>query len=282
MCRNWNDADIDKVYQQIEKKVAQLKIKQQTTEAAICNMRSYTQQLELKVNVYDCITNVKSFVDRCNKTNTECKNLAEVRLDVVVNWEECHVGVQGVTRNISEGDIEAEGGDIKQVTPFMTQYQGHGASGIVTWRDHLMVVHYEHDMIYIYDNNMMLRNSVKVACMKSPWGLCLVQKEPKTQYLVVADSFDNCLWWLRVEEKIGQFRLGQPQKHTLGYKTNRVVSDIRGRALVSDSNSSRLYLYSQPYREEPMYSCKRRLTLGQLSVTQLAGIELVISVNWCG
>ena len=202
-----HSADIDKVYQQIEKKVAQLKIKQQTTEAAICNMRSYTQQLELKVNVYDCITNVKSFVDRCNKTNTECKNLAEVRLDVVVNWEECHVGVQGVTMNISEGDIEAEGGDIKQFTPFMTQYQGHGASGIATWRDHLMVVHYEHDMIYIYDNNMVLRNSVKVACMKSPWGLCLVQKEPKTQYLVVADSFDNCLWWLRVEEKIGQSRV---------------------------------------------------------------------------
>ena len=106
---------------------------------------------------------------------------------MVVNWEECHVGAQGVKMNINDGDIEGGGGDINQVTPFTTQYKSHYAvSGIVTCSDHLMVVHYCHDTIYIYDDNMGLKSSVKVAGMRYPEGLCLVEgRQPL-----------NTWWWL--------------------------------------------------------------------------------------
>ena len=110
--------------------------------------------------------------------------------------------------NISDGDIEGGGGDINQVTPFTTQYEDYSVTGIVTYNDHLMVVHYSHDTIYLYDVNMGLKRSVKVTDMSSPQGLCLV-KRGATQHLVVVD-YGECLWWLRVESQAGHVRLGQP------------------------------------------------------------------------
>ena len=241
-------SDIDKCYQQIEKTLTEIMDNHQTTAAMICSTRSYGERLKQKGTVYDFITNVKSLVDRCNITNSECRQPVEARLDVVINWEECHVGVQGVKMNISDGDLEGGGGDINQVTPFTTQYQDHygGVTGIVTCSDHLMVVHYGHDTIYIYDDNMRLENSVKVAGMSSPWGLCLVEGGAATQHLVVADRNGQCLWWLREESQAGHVRLGQPIKHKLGYRPHSVVTEINGHALVSDYDNRRLYMYSQP------------------------------------
>ena len=146
--------------------------------------------------------------------------------------------------NISDGDIEGGGGDINQVTPFTTQYEDYSVTGIVTYNDHLMVVHYGHDTIYLYDVNMGLKRSVKVTDMSSPQGLCLVKRDA-TQHLVVAD-YGECLWWLTVDSQAGQVRLGQPIKHNLGYNPHSAVTDINGHALVSDFHNRRLYIYSQP------------------------------------
>ena len=135
---------------------------------------------------------------------------------------------------------------IKDICVFKTEYQNDEISGMLVWHDHLLIAHNRHDVIYIYDKEMQLKHSVKVSDMCNPMGLCMIQVEGGTQYLVVVDSFNECLWWLRVEEQADQMTLVDPLKHKLGYEATNVVTDTTGRALVCDYHNSNLYMYSEP------------------------------------
>ena len=238
--------EIDNAYQRVDKLISEKLDTHQTTEATLESIQLYGNQLKKKGTVYDLMTNVKELIDRCEKSGKECSKIKTMNFAVKVDWGECGVDVKGVRLIEGGGDTGVTVGSEQKITTFPTQRQRNGISGIVAFHNHLMVVHYCHDVIYVYDDMMRLKTSVKVPDMSNPLGICLVEGGAATQHLVVADCGEQCLWWLRLESQVGQVRLGQPIKHNLGYDPWCVVADPNGHTLVTDYHNSRLYIYCQP------------------------------------
>ena len=238
--------EIDNAYKRVKKIISEKLDTHQTAEATLESIQLYGNHLNQKGTVYDLMTNVKGLIDRCEKSGKECSKIKTMNFAVKVDWGECGVDVKEVRLIEGGGDTGVTVGSEQKITTFSTQYQCNGISGIVAFHNHLMVVHYRHNFIYVYDDMMRLKTSVNVPGMSSPFGLCLVEGGAATQHLVVADYGGKCLWWLRLESQTGQVRLGQPIKHNLGYQPHSAVTDVNGHALVSDYTNSRLYMYSQP------------------------------------
>ena len=238
--------EIDNVYKRVKKIISEKLDTHQTTEATLESIQLYGNHLKQKGTVYDLMTNVKGLIVRCEKSGKECSKIKTMNFDVKVDWGECGVDVKEVRLIKGGGDTGVTVESEQKITTFSTQYQCNGISGIVAFHNHLMVVHYDHDVIYVYDDMMRLKTSVNVPGMRYPKGLCLVEGGAATQHLVVADYGGQCLWWLRLESQTGQVRLGQPIKHNLGYQPQSVVTDVNGHALVSDYYNRRLYIYYQP------------------------------------
>ena len=238
--------EIDNVYKRVKKIILEKLDTHQTTEATLESIQLYGDHLKQKGTVYDLMTNVKGLIVRCEKSGKECSKIKTMSFDVKVDWGECGVDVKEVRLIEGGGDTGVTVGNDQKITAFPTEWESNSLSGIVAFHNHLMVVHYYHDVIYVYDDMMRLKTSVKVPRMMYPRGLCLVEGGAATQHLVVADYSGQCLWWLRLESQAGQVRLSQPIKHNLGYHPQSVVTDINGHALVSDYTNRRLYMYSQP------------------------------------
>ena len=241
-------AEIEKGYQQIANKAAETMDKYQTAQATLESIMMYGERLKENGTVYDYITNVKGLINRCDRSVKESGRPSESKLEVNVKWGDCHIDAKGVTidvRGANRGRVE--GGDSKTITSYKTRHD-YNVSGIIECHNHLIIVHGVHAVIYIYDDKMRLKSSVRVEGMTNPCGLCLVgiQEEASTKHLVVADCDGKCLWWLRVDVEAGQVTLGEPIKHYLGYLPTRVVTDSAGHALVCDRVNCRLYVYSRP------------------------------------
>ena len=239
-------AAIDKGYHQIQKRIAEAMDIHQTAEAQLCSIRRYAKELKKSGTDYDYITNVKSLTDRYARASKECSQPAEVKWVLDVSWEECRVGVKGVGLSIKGGTGSLDENINEKISTFPTECEDNIVTGIVSCHNHLMVTHYGHNVIYIYDEDKQLKSSVKVSGMSHPHGICLVQGDAATQHLVVADYHGKYLWWLKVEKQAGQVKLGQPQKHKVGYRPFSAVTTITGQALICDYDNGRLYVYSQP------------------------------------
>ena len=235
---------IDNTYKRVVKIISEELDTYQRTEATLKSVQLYNRHLKQRGTVYDLMTNVKGLIDRCEKSGKEYNETKTLKCEVKVDWVECHFDVKEV-RLIEGGDNAGLtiGSDPK-ITIFPTQWQSD-ISGIVAFHNHLIVVHYHHDVIYVYDDMMRLKSSIKISGMRNPRGLCLVERDA-TQHLVVANWGGQCLWWLRVEEQAGEVLLSQHIKHNLGYYPYSIVTDVTGCALVADYINNRLHVYSHP------------------------------------
>ena len=180
---------------------------------------------------------------------------------------------------------EAIHGDrnITEINHFTTQCNNL-VCGMVSYQDHLFIVHYEHDILYTYDEEGTLKKTFPISdhmtkcVMTSPWGICLVQEDKQNvlgknetlaQYwedigpasrtmsqhkpstvsrvcwVVISDPNGQCLWWLSTEKE-GDLNLGQPQQYKLEYRPCGVSTYRTERALVADWRNNRVYVYSHP------------------------------------
>ena len=253
-------ASIDEYYQQAEKVVAETLDKQETLQAVLHSIQLYGQHLS-KGSAYDFITNVNSLVKRSEEVN---KPVPELRWRVDLTWS--HWKVNRV-RLVREGGVNVESDqqlttvtgqsvtngdrDVRQLNTFTTQCNNE-VRGMVVYHNHLFIVHYGHDKLYVYDEGGKLKRSVQIYCQKNktkmscPHGMCLVQGEGDTHSLVISDYNDWCLWWLTTEKQAGDVKLGLPQQHKLHYHPCGVSTDRSGRAVVADSGDKRVYVYSHP------------------------------------
>ena len=253
-------ASIDEYYQQAEKLIAETLDKQETLEAVLHSIQLYGQHLS-KGSAYDFTANVNSLVKRSEEVN---KSVPELRWKVDLTWS--HWKVNKV-RLVREGGVNVESDqqlttvpgqsvtngdrDVRQLNTFTTQCNNE-VRGMVVYHNHLFIVHYGHDKLYVYDEGGRLKRSVHIYCQKNktnmscPHGICLVQGEENTHSLVISDYNDWCLWWLTTEKQAGDVKLGQPQQHKLHYHPCGVSTDRSGRAVVADSGDKRVYVYSHP------------------------------------
>ena len=217
--------------------------KHHKAEAAIKSIQLYGNHLKKKGTIHNMMTNVKGLIDRCEKFGEECSKLKTMKCEVKVDWSEYSVDVKRVILMGGGGMNAANDNKIKY---FQTQLESQDISGISVFQNHLIVVHNYNYFIQIYDDNVLLKETVHVSGMNRPSSLCLVHVDGDKDYLLVTSLQSNCVWWVNVEAKVGQVKLGLPQKHNLGYEARQVAADIRGHALVCDTSTSRVYVYSHP------------------------------------
>ena len=255
---------IDESYQQAEKVIAETLDKQETLQAVLHSIQLYGQHLS-KGSAYDLATNVKSLVKRSEKEVS--KSVPELRWKVDFTWSDWKVkGEVDSVRMVREGDVNHVNVESdKQLTTVTGQSVTRGdhgvrqlntftthcniiVSGVVSYHNHIFVVHVAHDKLYIYDEQGNLKRSVQIKSnkekMMSPEGICLVQGERDTHSLLISDFRGQCLWWLTTEKHIGDVKLGQPQRHKLEYTPSGASTDRSGRAVVTDHRNSLVYVYS--------------------------------------
>ena len=120
---------------------------------------------------------------------------------------------------------------------------------MVSYYNHLFIVHDTDDNLYVYDKGGKLKKSVKInhqknnCAMKSPQGMCLVHGGGDTYSLVISDQDGKCLWWLATEKHAGDVKLGQPQQQKLHYSPYGISTDRSGRVVVANSNHVRINVY---------------------------------------
>ena len=123
-------------------------------------------------------------------------------------------------------------------------------SGMVSYHNHLLIIHTHGDSLFVYDNSGKLNRSVEIGngeCkMNTPNGMCVVLSEEKTQFLVIGDYYSNCLWWMAIEKLTDDIQFGQPQKHAVDYYPRGISTDRSGLAMVNDHDNRRLYVYGHP------------------------------------
>ena len=271
-------ASINEYYQQAEKVIAETLDKQETLETVLHSIHLYGQHLS-KGSAYDMTTNVKSLVKRSEEEVS--KSVPELRWKVDLTWSDWEVKDEvDRVRLVREGEVNVESdqqmttvtgqsvtrGDrgVRQMTTVTGQSVTHGDRGVrqlntfttkcnsdvrgmVSYHNHLFIVHYNHDKLYVYDEGGRLKRSVQIPSKRcDPRGMCLVQGEGDTHSLVISDYDGQCLWWVTTEKQAGDVKLGQPQQHMLQYKPCRVSTDRSGRAVVADCDNSRVYVYSHP------------------------------------
>ena len=273
-------ASINEYYQQAEKVIAETLDKQETLETVLHSIHLYGQHLS-KGSAYDMTTNVKSLVKRSEEEVS--KSVPELRWKVDLTWSDWEVkGEVDRVSLVREGEVNIESdhqlttvtgqsvtrGDCgdRQMTTVTGQSFTHGDRGVrqlntfttpcnsevrgmVSYHNHLFIVHYNLDKLYVYDERGRLKRSVQIPSKRcAPRGMCLVQGEGDTHSLVISDCAGQCLWWLTTEKQAGDVKLGQPQQHRLQYDPCGVSTDRSGRAVVADCDNRRVYVYSHPGR----------------------------------
>ena len=274
-------ASIDEYYQQTEKVIAETLDKQETLETVLHSIQLYGQHLS-KGSAYDLTTNVKSLVKKSEEEVS--KSVPELRWKVDLTWSDWEVkGEVDRVSLVREGEVNIESDhqwtpvtgqsvtrgdrDVRQMTTVTDQSVTHGDRGVrqlntfttpcnsevmgmVSYHNHLFIVHYNLDKLYVYDEGGRLKRSVQIHSKRcaphDPRGMCLVQGEGGTHSLVISDNHGQCLWWLTTEKQAGDVKLGQPQQHKLQYDPYGVSTDRSGRAVVADCDNRRVYVYSHP------------------------------------
>ena len=252
-------ASIDEYSRQAEKVIAETLDKQETQEAVLHSIHLYGRHLS-NGSAYDLNTNVSSLLKRAEEEVS--KSVSEMRWKVDLAWSDWkvkgevdrvrllrdEVNVEPLAR-VKSGRHNERGGT--QLNKFTTRYN-ELISGMLSYHNHLFIVHKEHTKLYVYDERGRLKKSVPIYCetnnhkMLNPWGICLVRGERNIHRLVISDYSENCLWWLTIEKKAGDVKLGHPQQHKLQYRPYRLSTDRSGRAVVADRINSRVYVYNHP------------------------------------
>ena len=258
-------AKIDEYYIEAEKVISKTLQTQKSLEAVLHSIQLYGQHLS-KGSAYDLTTNVRSLVKRSEEEKSE--SVPELRWKVDLTWSEWEVKDEvDRVRLVREGEVNVESdqqlttvtgqsatrGDhnVQKLNTFTTHCNNE-VRGIVSYHNHLFVVHYDHDNLYVYDESGRLKRSVQISCRKNkskmgnPYGICLVKGEGATHSLVISDYHSQCLWWLTTEKQTGDVKLGQPQQHDLPYHPWGVSTDMSGRAVVADYSGRRVYVYNHP------------------------------------
>ena len=281
-------ASIDEYYQQAEKVIAETLDKQETLEAVLHSIQLYGKHLS-KASAYDLTTNVKSLVKRSE--DNVSRSVPEMRWKIDLTWSDWKVkGEVDRVRLVREGEVNVESDqqlttvtgqsatcgdrDVRQLNTFTTQCNNE-VTGMVVYHNHLFIVHYGHDRLYVYDERGRLKRSVQIYCqknktkMKQARGMCLVQGERDTHSLVVSDNESRCLWWLTTEKQAGDVRLGQPQQHKLSYPPYGVSTDRSGRAVVA--GFCRVYIYSHPGQHVTCLQLSQRVDPNEVLTDQSDG-----------
>ena len=254
-------ASIDEYYQQAEKMIAETLDKQEALQAVLHSIQLYGQHLS-KGTAYDLTTNLRTLVKRSEKEMS--KSVPELRWNVDLTWSDWKViGDVDRVRLVREAEIIEKrdqqlttlsgpsvthcGFGVRQLNKFTTQCNIM-VSGMVSYINHLFIVHDSHDTLYIYDESGRLNKSIRIqdnkCFMWSPQGMCLVQGERDTHSLVISDYNGKCLWWLTVEKQAGDVKLGQPHEHKLQYNPCGVSMNRSGRAVVADYNNRHVHVYN--------------------------------------
>ena len=256
-------ASIDKSYNQARKVIAETLDRQQTLEAMIHSIQLYGRYL-CDGSSYDINTNLKSLEQRADKVIG--KSVPQVRWRMKVTRERWRGRSQTDGVSLILDDLESDGQltqyhrpqsvrlsdrGVKKYSTFTTEHDGK-VTGMVSYNNHIFVVHSDHDTLYVYDDKGKLRNSVEIYCSKSkckmmsPHGICMVQDEEEKHSIVISDRRGRCLWWLSVMklEKVGIMDVGQPKQHKLQYHPWKLSTDRSGYAVVTDADNSRIYIYS--------------------------------------
>ena len=271
-------SEIDAAYEQIEKKISETKHKHKMTETKLCSNMLYGKELRRKGTVYDYITNIESIKSRC----ATLSKLSELKCEINTEWDEWQTdekGISLITRGYKKpraGKTTLECNPTKRskFKTYTTECKKL-IQGILLWRKHLIVVHWLDDVIYVYDDEMRLENSVKVSGMmlepEQTTVLCVVNGEASTQHLVVVDRFDKCLWWLTIEEQEGHVRLGEAIKHDLKYYPCAIISDTTGHYVqVSVSDGDYMFTYRKPL-EDGRKTCSELVPKSLFVANDLSG-----------
>ena len=305
-------ARIDEYYQQAEKVIAETLDKQETLEAVLHSIQLYGQHLS-KGSAYDMTTNVKSLVKRAEEEVS--KSVPELRWKVDLTWSDWEVKDEvDRVRLVREGEVKVESdqqmttvtgqsvtrgdrgvrqmttvtdhsvtcGDcgVRQLNTFTTQCNSE-VMGMVSYHNHLFIVHYKLDKLYVYDERGRLKRSVQIPSKRyAPRGMCLVQSERGTHSLVISDHDGQCLWWLTTEKQAGDVKLGHPQQHRLQYKPCGISTDRSGRAVVADCGNRRVYVYSHPGRHITCLQLPGDVSSSQALTDQSDGY--VVRHGWSG
>ena len=140
---------------------------------------------------------------------------------------------------------------VRQLNTFITQCE---VRGMVSYHNHLLVVHRGDDKLNVYDERGMLKRSIQISSpdkscvMRCAGDMCLVHDERDTHSLVISDVGIRRLWWLTIDKQAGDVALGQPHEHKLDYDPCGISTDRSGRVVVADyiNSHNRVYVYSHP------------------------------------
>ena len=224
--------------------IAETLDRQETLQAVLHSLQLYGQHLS-NGSAYDLTTNIRSLVKRAEVLN---KSLPELRWKVDLTWSDW--GVNGDEDRVRL--VREDGGNVESNT-FTTQCNSD-VNGMVSYHNHVLIVHCDHDKLYVYDERGRLKRSVQVYSQKTkckmvnPYDMCLVHGERDTHSLVISDHNGQCLWWVTTEEQGDDVKIGQPQQQKLKYKPSGVGTDRSGRAMVADYGERRVYACSHPGR----------------------------------
>ena len=201
-------------------------------------MEDCSGQLDQVLDLPDQSPKVKSEVDKACKVSLVRKD------DVNVESDQQLTTVTG--QSVKHGDLGA-----RLWKKHLTNKCKEEVSGMVSYHNHLFIVHSCHGKLYVYDEKKM-KKSVEILCqknkrkMENPHGICLVQGEGGTHSLVISDHNGQCLWWLTTEKQAGDVKLGQPYQQQLPYRPYGVSTDRSGRAVVTACYDSQVYVYKPP------------------------------------
>ena len=200
--------------------------------------------------------------------------LSELKWEINTEWDEWQTdekGISLITRGyekprVGKTTLKCNPTKCNKSQTYSTESEKNIGS-ILMWRKHLILLHFSDDLIYVYDKDMRLENSVKVPGKTGIGCLCAVNGEADTQYLVVGVE-SGYLWWLRIEEQEGQVKLGEPIKHAVNYEPYGILSDTTGHVHISNNNRHEVFTYSRPLEDG---ECSELSVCGTFMTNDLAG-----------
>ena len=270
-------SEIDKAYEQIEKKISETKHKHEMTETKLCSNMMYGKELRRTGSVYDYITNMKGIKSRYENLS----KLSQLQWEINSEWDEWQTDEKGIslitrgykTTRVGKTTLECNPTKHSKFKIYSTEGKNTIRS-ILLWRKHLILLHSLDDLIYVYDEEMRLESSVKVPSLRLPHEsnmgmgcLCTINEDADSQYMVLADKGDY-MWWLRIEEQEGQVKLGEPVKHDLIYEPCGIISDTTGQVHVSSNYRPEVFTYSRPLEDG---TCSELSLQGIFMANDLAG-----------
>ena len=123
-------------------------------------------------------------------------------------------------------------------------------TGMMSYHNHLLIIHDHGDSLFVYDTSGKLKRSVEIRngeCkMNTPNGMCVVWSETKIPFLVIGDYYSNCLWWMAIEKMTDDIQFDHPQTHYVDYYPCGISTDRFGQVMVNDHDNRCLYVYGYP------------------------------------